>query len=184
MRIKGTAVRTLPKYILLNYPEKYQQWLDSLPPQSQSIFLDKIYPSHFYDLHLAAVEPIKVFAKIIEQTPEDLAFDVGKFSAEDAFRGVYKIFASITSANFYIRKAKTIFATYYDDVIVDVNASSSSDIELHIGRVDEQDKIIYNRIAGWIYMLVIVTQRVEPTVDYEYIKNDDGTISFKLHVQW
>ena len=184
MRIKGTAVRTLPKYILQKYPEKYEQWLDNLPPQSQKIFLDKIYPSHFYDLHPAAVEPIIVFAKLIDQKPEDLAFDVGKFSAEDAFRGVYRIFASITSANFYIRKAKTIFATYYDDVIVEVNAKSSSDIELYIGKVSQEDKIIYNRIAGWSYMLVIVTQRVEPSIDYEYVNNDDGTVSFKLHVQW
>ncbi len=184
MRIKGTAVRTLPKYILLKYPELYEQWLDNLPEQSKNIFLDKIYPSHFYDLSSAAVDPIKVFAKLINQSPEDLAFEIGKFSAEDAFKGVYKIFASITSASFYIRKAKTIFATYYDDVIVDVNAPSNRNIELNIGKVNEQDKIIYQRIAGWIYMLVIVTQRVEPEIDYKYLANNDGTISFKLHVKW
>ncbi len=183
MKIKGTAVRTLPKYIKTYFPDKYDLWFDKLPEQSQKYF-EQIYPSHWYDLHLAAVLPTRMLADILKEAPEKVAFEVGKFSADDAFRGVYKVFSSITTASFYIRKAETIVGTYYNPVDVKANLFAKRDVELYIGRVEPRDVLIFYRIEGWVAELVKLTQKKDASIDLELIKDSDGLVTVKYSVKW
>ncbi len=183
MKIKGTAVRTLPKYIKKYFPDKYGQWLGRLPAESQKYF-KQLYPSHWYDLHLGAVLPTRVFADLIGQDKEKVAFDVGKFSADDAFRGVYKVFSSITSASFYIRKAETIVGTYYNPVEVKVNEFAKRNVELYIGRVEPRDVLIFYRIEGWVAELVQLTQKTDADIDLELIRDSEGLVTVKYSIKW
>ena len=183
MKIKGTAVRTLPKYIMKYFPDKYDLWYSKLPEESQKYF-KRIFPSHWYDLHLGAVLPTRLFAEIIEQPAEKFAFELGEFSANDAFRGVYKVFSNITTASFYIRKAETIVGTYYNPVTVRVEEFDKRDVALYIGKIEARNVLIFYRIEGWVAQLVKLTQRTDADIDLELIKDDDGLITVQYRVRW
>ncbi len=38
MKIKGTAVKTIPEYVKMRFPDQYDEWIDSLPTNSKQIF--------------------------------------------------------------------------------------------------------------------------------------------------
>ena len=184
MNIKGTAVRALTNYINRYYPQHYERWLSSLPAESKRLFYQTILPSEWYPLYEAAVQPIITLAQILNKKEEDVAFEVGRFSAQEALTGVYKFFASLAKPVYIIKRASIMFSTYYDPVESDYESLGPRKVMVAFGKHTHNEVLIYHRVRGWIHELVIMTQKTEPRVEFSTIDHMNGLYSGKFIIEW
>ncbi len=184
MNIKGTAVRALLQFIEEKYPDYYDQWLSRLPGDSKRYFFQTILPSQWYPLYETAVAPLEVLASVLDVKKEDLAFEVGRYSARVALTGVYKFFASLAKPTYIIKRGSIMFKTYYDPAEVDYEVLGVNEVMFMFGRHQEKETLIYHRVRGWIFELTFITQKVEPTVEFSVIDHMNGFYSGKFIVKW
>ncbi len=184
MNIKGTAVRALTNYINTNYPELYEEWLTKLPADSKRLFYQTILPSEWYPLYEAAVQPITVLAGLLDKREEDVAFEVGQFSAREALTGVYKFFASLAKPAYIVKRASIMFSTYYNPVDADYESLESRKVMVVFGKHTHNEVLIYHRVRGWIHELVVITQKTQPKVELSVVDHMNGLYSGKFIIEW
>jgi hypothetical protein len=152
MEIKGSAVRTIPEYIRKMFPDRYEEWLSKLPPESKTIFNSNIKTSDWYDLRNAAVVPTEILAGIAFQGDTHKAsWECGKYSAEVVLKGLYKFFVMAAPSKTVVATGGRILATFYKPVQFLVAESGPGGAMVHITQIVDPSGVIENRIAGWIY---------------------------------
>jgi len=151
MRVKGSAVSTLPLFVRDNFGEDgFQKWFVSLSPDAQKVFEKNVLSIGWFPLIQILFEPTKKICDLFYRGSLKGAWDSGRFSAEQVLKGVYKVFIKLGSAAFITKKASSILPTYYEPSemkIADLQPSSSV---IHITKFDEPSPIIDNRIGGWM----------------------------------
>lgn len=158
MEIKGTAVKSIQEFVKKKYPDKYNNWLESLPLKSKEIMSGHIYATQWYPLKQGAIEPTKAIGKMFYNGDNaKAAWESGKHSAEQGLKGVYKIFVMVANPGFIIKRASRVFKSYYNPCDIVVANSHSKGVEVHITKFPEPDPIVENRIAGWIEMAFVIT---------------------------
>jgi len=149
MEAKGTAVKSISEFVRAKFPTRYDEWLNSLPVESQTIFKNPIFQNDWYSLETAILTPTdKLCQLFFHNTPEG-ARQCGRHSAETALTGIYKFFLLVATPSFIMGKASGIFTTYYRPVEMKLVESSSNHCLLHILKFPESHPLIEYRIAGW-----------------------------------
>ena len=184
MNIKGTAVRALTNYINKYHPQLYEEWLMKLPADSKRLFYQTILPSEWYPLYEAAVQPIITLAELLHKNDEEVAFEVGQYSAQEALTGVYKFFASLAKPTYIVKRASIMFGTYYDPVEADYESLDQRKVMLVFGKHKHNEVLIYHRVKGWIHELVVITQKTEPKIELSTIDHMNGLYSGKFVIEW
>jgi hypothetical protein len=167
MNVKGTALTTTRDFVKINFPEKFKEWINSMPPDSKNHYTSTIDATRWYPLKEGYIVPIK---KVI-----DLCFDgnikkgadiIGRFSADTALKGIYKVFLLVASPNYLIKRASKIFSTYYDPSEISVIEQDTNHAVLKIIRFDEIDMALEYRIAGWIKRALELANCKEPYYEF------------------
>ena len=78
------------------------------------------------------------------------AWESGRFSAEKALNGIYKIFVKASSPGYIIQRASRVFATYYQPCQMKILERTDKHVVLQISNMTKSDIVIEHRIAGWI----------------------------------
>jgi hypothetical protein len=151
MEVKGTAVIAIRDFIKSNFPAEYKTWLESLSPESKEIFAGTIDSTKWYKVEPGAMEPTMKASQLFYKGDQKKgAWEGGRFSAEKALTGIYKIFVKASTPAFIINRASRVFATYYQPCEMQVINSTSNGCVVEISKMDKKYDIIDNRIAGWI----------------------------------
>jgi hypothetical protein len=151
MEIKGSAVRTIPEFVKIQFPEKYNEWFTLLAPPSAAIFSRLIKPSEWYDLHDAAIAPTELLGKIAFNGDLNRAsWECGRFSAETTLKGMYKFFLMTVPSRTVVASGGRILATFYKPVQFKMAESSAGSAKIHITEINDRSGVVENRIAGWI----------------------------------
>jgi hypothetical protein len=151
MEIKGTAVVAIREYVKLNHKDSYNKWLDSLPEKSVSVFKNPIDSSKWYPIDEGGIIPTKKAADMFFKGDyKNGAWEMGRFSAEKALTGIYKIFVKASSPGYIIQRASRVFATYYQPCIMASMKTTDKSTLLRISNMTVSDAVIENRIGGWI----------------------------------
>jgi hypothetical protein len=150
MEIKGSAVKTIPDFLKKHHPEKFSAWLDALPEKSRLIFSEPVMSTDWYPLHEAGLIPTETLGQVIFSDAFKGAWQCGRYSAESALTGVYKVFIKVASPFFIIDRAGRIFSTYYQPSSMEVVQKGDNFVKLHITRFEEPSALIEGRIGGWI----------------------------------
>ncbi len=151
MEIKGTAVVAIRDFVKLNHKEMYDKWLDSLPEESSDIYKNVIDSSKWYPLKAGGVTPTKKAVDLFfNGDNEKGSWEMGRFSAEKALTGIYKIFVKASSPGYIVARASRIFATYYQPCKMEAKKSTDKSTLLEISNMTESDAVIEYRIRGWI----------------------------------
>ena len=151
MKVKGSAVATLPLFVKNNFGEDgLQKWLDALSPEAQDIFSKNVISVGWFPLSQTLLEPTKKICDLFYNGNIKGAWESGKFSAEQGLKGVYKVFIKLGSAAFITKKASSILPTYYDPSEMKVGDLQSNSAIIHITKFEEASEIIDNRIGGWM----------------------------------
>jgi len=133
MEVKGTGLVTTRDFVKNRYPGQYDQWLNSLPEKSKSIYKGMIMNAGWYPLHDGYIIPINHIVKQFYHGDEARAGEeLGIYSADVALKGLYKAFLLVATPNFLMTKASSMFSTYYKMCEVETVSSGSNEVTLTI----------------------------------------------------
>lgn len=150
MQIKGTAVKSIDSFVRVNYSEQYEQWIENMPPETRVIYSDAILATHWYPLKEAGVAPTKLIGTMFFNSISKGAWESGRFSAESALKGVYKVFVKLASPSYIINRASKIFSTYYTPSKLIIPSSNSKGVVVEIVEFETPESVIEERIGGWM----------------------------------
>ena len=175
MKVKGTAVRVLPEYIKKKYPTFYEQWLELLDSSSKAIFSGTIYPTSWFEIAEAHSHPTMVLSTLLNKSAEEVAFDIGMYSAETALTGIYNIFLKIASMRFTFHRIHDFFKAYYSPIIFELWEAEDNFVKFKFGYTTKEENLLYFRNKGWGTKLIeLARPGVHPTLEVEILpyKND------------
>ncbi len=182
MEIKGTAVIGTLNYIKNNFGSRYNEWYAALPPRSQKYFDELILTGNWYPLKEAVLIPTEVAGKLFfDGNIEKAAYEMGKDSAFQALKGIYKIFVKIASVDFVLRRSKTVFSTYYSGGLIDVLSRTDEKVEFVITGFKKEEELIFKRIAGWIEGIFTVIGSQPKEVLTEIEEQGDDLLVCKIY---
>jgi hypothetical protein len=158
MNVKGVAVKSIQDFVKNNFYEHYQEWLNAMPETSRALMSKPIFASEWYPVKDAAVEPTKAMATLFYKGDTQKAgWESGRYSAEVALGGIYKIFVKMATPKFIIERASKILPAYYDPSEVTVRENGPKHCIISISRLPGSDSVIESRIGGWIQKAFEVT---------------------------
>jgi hypothetical protein len=149
MEVKGTAVKSIPEFVRRNFSSRFDEWFDSLPDASKEI-MKAVLVGDWYPLRDAIIEPTKKVCDLFYDGKEEGAWEAGRFSADHALKGVYKVFVKIGSPGFVIDRASRIFSTYFRPSELEVVKKSPKGAVMHVVKFPEPNRLVELRIGGWM----------------------------------
>jgi hypothetical protein len=150
MKIKGTAVKTIPEFVREKYPNDFANWANSLSDNAKKIILN-VTTSGWFPMLAGGIEPTqKVGSVFYNNDFKKGAWELGRFSANIALHGVYKLYVKFSSPGHIISRASRVFAAYYAPSKMEVSEHRSKSVKLYLSNFDEPSEVIECRIAGWI----------------------------------
>ncbi len=163
MEVKGTAIKTTRDFIKTKYPGQYNAWFNSLPPGSKVLYESALDATGWYPLNDAYIVPIhKVIEMFYHHDAKTGGEELGKYSAEVALKGFYKVFLLVASPTFLIQRASKIFTTFYQPSTIAVEVVNANSAILKILDFSGIDEALEYRIAGWILKALELANCREP----------------------
>lgn len=151
MQVKGTAINSIPEFIRRKFgPEGLSKWLNALSESARRVYNGAVLAGNWYPVKEIMEEPTRKMCELFYRGDVRGAREGGRFSAEMGLKGVYRIFVKWGSPEFLIRKASTIFSSYYQPSEIRVVAEEERKTVVHITQFSEPSLLIENRIAGWM----------------------------------
>jgi len=151
MEIKGTTLSNIRKFIKLNFSGSYDEWISRIPEKSQNIYTDIILVSKWFDLNDGYINPVTIAGDMFfNNNASKAAYEVSKFSSMQALQGMYKIFVKIASIDFILKRAVSIFKTFYSsEASLELFRPDNKTVLLKIKGFKIGHEIIIDAIAGW-----------------------------------
>jgi hypothetical protein len=151
MKVKGTAVETIPLFIKSKFGEQgFKRWLDAQTPTSHEIFRSSILASAWYPVKDGLIDPTLKFCELFYGGRMDGAIEQGRFSAEHGLKGVYRLFVRLASPETLVGKASTIMPTYYEGSAMEVIEKGNGAAKVRITRFETPHSVIEHRMKGWM----------------------------------
>ncbi len=184
MEIKGTAVKTTPDFVKEKFPNRYSEWLQSLPENSRKVFEQPIYATNWYSLIDSVIVPTqKVGDLFFNGNQIEAAHTLGRYSSEIALKGIYKIFVRVSSPHFVLSRASSIFSAYYKPSDIKVVESKDKRCAIKLSQFHVNEKLIMHRIAGWVEQTLEITLKRALRVDVHNEINED-ILSTLITIEW
>ncbi len=184
MQIKGTAVKATPDFVRAKHNDRFREWINSLPESSKKILLEGVYSSNWYPLTESVIIPTEKAADLFFDGDRiKAARELGRFSAEVALKGIYKLFVRVSSPHFVLSRASSIFSAYYDPSDISILEKGERTAILQFSGFDEKDKLIIHRIAGWIEKTLEITLKSALSVEVKS-KTIGTKCTFTITVEW
>ncbi len=151
MQVKGTSLIATEKFIRRQFgSDGYERFLQALPQPSRQLFSSTVLSPNWYPIEEAFYQPMEVVCRLFYGGDPKGAREMGRFSAADGLRGVYKIFARIASVDFVLKKAANIFSTYYQPGRMEVADQGDRHIVLRMTGINMPHQLLEERICGYL----------------------------------
>ncbi len=150
MEVKGTALNTTNEFVKNKFGNRYNEWFNSLPPDSKKIFGRTILSCEWYSMNYALVVPTQKICDIFYNGSNRGAWEASRFNAECSLRGVYKMFIRFGSVEFLLKQASRIFSTYFRPSELKLTEIHNNTAIVRILDFPEPNNIIEMCIGGWI----------------------------------
>jgi hypothetical protein len=184
MEIKGTAVIAIRDYVKMNYKEKYNEWIGSLPEDSRQIYNSAIDSSKWYPLQYGGIVPTKLLGDMFYKGDhKNGAWTSGSYSAEKALTGIYKIFVKASTPSYIVDRASRVFSTYYRPCEMSLISKKERGVLIQISQMTNSDEVIEYRIAGWIQKALEISgaKNIQITFPKSITKGDSVT---EMEINW
>ena len=178
MEIKGTAVKSIPEYVKQKHTSEYANWVKALPEKSQQV-LSSVTAVGWYPIKDAAIIPSeKVSELFFNNDHKKGGWELGRFSADIALHGVYKLYVKFSSPGHIISRASRIFSAYYSPSKMEATDRLSNSVHLVMTEFDMPSEVIEYRIAGWMERALEISgcKGVEVNIIESFTKRDKRTI--------
>ncbi len=149
MKAKGTAVKSIESFIKEKHSEQYNDWLHALPEASRKLFINGIKTNEWYDVNQAIINPTQKMMELFFRNDIKGAWENGRYGAEKALKGIYKIYVKATTPYHIIDRAGRAFAAYYSDSDISTQNKQKNSVDFIIEYMPIANDIIEHRIGGW-----------------------------------
>ncbi len=150
MQVKGSSIKSTRDFVKAKFPNRYNEWLQSLPGESQKLFNTSVSASDWYDLKVAYTDPLDKIVKLFYNNDEQKAgVEMGIYSAEVGLKGVYKVFLLVATPQYLMKRATRTMQTFYNPSEIEVSELNNI-TTVSIKKFEGLTKAIEYRIAGWI----------------------------------
>ncbi len=150
MQIKGTAVKSIGDYVRKEFPSRYNEWLTSLPLSSFKVIKDGVNIAEWYPMREAAIIPTTRLGELFFQDAKKGAWECGRFSADVALTGVYKLYVKFATPGHIVERASRVFAAYYQPTELVTTNFKSKSVDVIIKKMAQPHPIVEYRICGWM----------------------------------
>jgi hypothetical protein len=184
MEVKGTALKTTRDFIKTQFPDQYDQWLNSLTTDSRKLFTATLDATAWYPFKEGYLIPVnKIIDLCYNSDPRTGGDQIGSYSAETALKGFYKVFLLIASPQFLMQRASKIFTTFYKPSQVEAEITGPYSAILRVVEFEDIDEAVEYRIAGWIKKALELANCRE--AGYEIKKSmAKGDAITEIHFSW
>jgi len=184
MEVKGSAVSSVPEFVRTKFESRYDEWLDSLSEDSQKIMKEPIISAiSWYQINPGLIEPTQKICEFFYENDEKGAWEAGRFSADKGLVGVYKLFVKLGSPKFLVRRAATIFSSYYKPSKIEVADEEEKKVVLHITEFLELERLVELRICGWIERALEISGSTAVNVELEKSLTNQDQVT-EIVVEW
>ena len=150
MQVKGTSIKTTRDFVKTKFPNRFDEWIKSLPKESQGLYLDSVKLSDWFDIRYAYYEPMnKVIELFYPNNAQKGGEELGLYSAEVALNGVYKVFLLVATPQYLMKRASRMIETFYTPCEVEVSEAGSKMVIMKIKKFEGITKPLEYRFAGW-----------------------------------
>ena len=150
MEVKGIAIRSTQLFVRQRFPDRLEEWLDALPASSRQIVAGRIAPSGWYPFQEGFVLPTQKICDLFFGGEPAGAWEIGRFSAEFALWGLLRLFVRFGSPSFLVHGASRLFCSYYRPSQMVAGEISDGRAVAQIVEFPEPNRLIEQRIGGWI----------------------------------
>src|SRR5512133_3775147 len=151
MEVKGTAIMTTRDFVKTKFPDRYNAWIESLPPASRQIITSSIMTAGWYPLKDGYAVPIdKIMVMFYNNNPKTCGEAIGKYSADVVLHGIYKAFLMIATPKFLMQRASSIMTNYYKPSGVRTIENGPKNVTLEISNFPDITVALEYRFAGWV----------------------------------
>jgi len=150
MKVKGTSIKTTRDFVKMKFPNRYDQWIKSLPKESQALYLDTVKVSDWFEIRSAYYEPMnKIVELFYDNNVQKGGEEMGLYSAEVALTGIYKVFLLVATPQYLMKRASRMMETFYTPSEVEVAEVVNKTIVMKIKKFEGITKPLEYRFAGW-----------------------------------
>ncbi len=128
-------------------------------------------------------ELTKKAAELLKINPESFFWQISDYTAQNALKGIYKIFIKVATPQFLLNRSRSFVTTFYKDTSIDITISEKNEGELKYCGFDTNYELIMHRIAGWINSSMSFT-RAENVVTKLVNITKNGDYTFSVNVKW
>ncbi len=166
MEVKGTGVVVVPEYVRRKHGEgACARWLGSLPESSRVLLQGTIRLSDWFPVKEAYLVPTEAACRLFFRNENKGARELGRFSADFALGGVYRMFLRLPSIKFFIGRSANMLSTYFRPGDCQEVSMEDGRAVVHITKLPESHRLIENRIAGWLERALEIHGCREAAVD-------------------
>jgi hypothetical protein len=158
MEVKGTAVIPIRNYVQKTNPDRYKDWLDALSPESRKC-IEWCLAGEWYPITAAFIEPTEALCRVVHGGDEGSAWTLGRYSADYALSGVYRIFARFGAPHFLLNRASQVFSQYYRPSRIAVTDKQDRACTVQIQEFETPHRLVELRIGGWMERAVELSGR-------------------------
>jgi len=90
--------------------------LNKLEPEARVIYKSSIVVNQWFDVQKIFIKPVEILCDMFFDGDYDKAWDLGRFSADYGLKGVLKVFVTIASINYFIKRSAVVFPNYYKPI--------------------------------------------------------------------
>ncbi len=166
MKIKGIAIAIMPEFVKEKFGEEgLAKWMAALPQASRDIFGAHILVSKWYPLVEAYHQPTEVLCRELYGGDLKGAWELGRYSADYALKGVYKAFVKSPVVTVNIGHAGLMLPTYFQPATIDIRALEERKAVLRITRFEGSSHHVEQRIGGWMERALEIAGAEESKVE-------------------
>jgi uncharacterized protein (TIGR02265 family) len=148
--LRWQSFEGVEKYIRDTYGEEgFQKVLAALEAQDRDVVMSKDQTLPWYPAR-AFINLIRAVDKIYGKGDYALCREIGEFSANDSFTGIYRVFIQFANPRFIINRAALVWRMVYDTGNAEVSYVEDKVITFKIKDFDSPDKALCKEIEGYL----------------------------------
>jgi hypothetical protein len=184
-KVSGLSLKIFPLFIKENFGEEgYEKWKNALGGELKQVFDHSLIGlDNWYDFEEFYIKPMQAVNDLLYGGDEKSAWEMGRFSAEYALKGVLKVFVRIGTTHFLMKRVTAITSKYYKPMDMRLINSGKNSATLAIIDFPEYHILLENRICGWIERALEISACSNIKIDIiKPFDKEERTVEIKF--QW
>jgi hypothetical protein len=150
-KVKGSALKASLAFLETKLGrDKTRAVIGKLPDFEKRVLESAILQGSWYEFSILAKLMDAAAPEVILDGPRSLAWEMGRFSADQGLRGLYRIFLHVADPHYVIRKSSQLFSTYYDSGEMMAETAENRRAVLCLRRFNEPGKAFCERLCGFM----------------------------------